>query len=142
VLTGVSVSVAGTASTVDTSENGSDHILAKPDATLVFDSVGFQRKEEGIRGRSVIDITSEQEISDLDEVVVVGYGSVKKSDLTGAVNVIDEQTIRNTPAANIAMALQGAGSGVNIQRSGGSTHPGHTPEIRIRGTRSIAAGND
>src|SRR5690606_5417771 len=142
VLTGVSVSVAGTASTVATAENGSYQILAKPDATLVFYSVGFQRKEESIRGRSVIDITLEQELSDLDEVVVVGYGTVKKSDLTGAVNVISEQTIRNTPAANIGMALQGAGAGVNIQRSGGSTHPGHTPEIRIRGTRSIAAGND
>jgi len=141
-LAGVSVSVAGTASTVATSENGSYHILAKPDATLVFYSVGLQREEESIRGRSVIDITLEQEISDLDEVVVVGYGTVKKSDLTGAVNVISEQTIRNTPAANIGMALQGAGAGVNIQRSGGSTHPGHTPEIRIRGTRSIAAGND
>src|SRR5690606_30046693 len=141
-LAGVSVSVVGTASTVATSENGSYHILAKPDATLVFYSVGLQREEESIRGRSVIDITLEQEISDLDEVVVVGYGTVKKSDLTGAVNVISEQTIRNTPAANIGMALQGAGAGVNIQRSGGSTHPGHTPEIRIRGTRSIAAGND
>ncbi|MBE8721700.1 TonB-dependent receptor [Sphingobacterium pedocola] len=142
VLAGISVSAEGTTSAVATSDNGSYSIAVKSDGTLIFQSVGFVRKEEAVRGRSVIDITLEQEISDLDEVVVVGYGTVKKSDLTGAVNVIDEQTIRNTPAANIAMALQGAGSGVNIQRSGGSTHPAHTPEIRIRGTRSIAAGND
>lgn len=142
VLAGISVSAEGTTSTVATSEDGSYSIAVKSDGTLIFQSVGFVRKEEAVRNRYVIDITLDQEISDLDEVVVVGYGTVKKSDLTGAVNVIDEQTIRNTPAANIAMALQGAGSGVNIQRSGGSTHPGHTPEIRIRGTRSIAAGND
>lgn len=139
---GAVVAVKGTTTGTITSDKGEYTINATGNDILVFSSIGYISQEISVGRQTKIDVVLEDNVINLESVVVVGYGTRKRSDLTGAVNVMGEQTIRATPAANIAMALQGAGAGVNIQRSGGSTHPGHTPEIRIRGTRSIAAGND
>lgn len=141
-IIGAVVAVKGTTTGTITSDKGEYTINAAGNDILVFSSIGYISQEIPVGGKTKIDVVLEDNVINLESVVVVGYGTRKRSDLTGAVNVMGEQTIRATPAANIAMALQGAGAGVNIQRSGGSTHPGHTPEIRIRGTRSIAAGND
>ncbi len=139
---GATVKVKGTPVGTITDIDGVYTIQAGHNDVLVFSFVGYVNQEIPVNGKTKIDVVLEENVVSLEGVVVIGYGTRKRSDLTGAVNVVGEQTIRNTPAANIAMALQGAGAGINIQRSGGSTHPGHTPEIRIRGTRSIAAGND
>lgn len=139
---GATVLVKGTSVGTITDVDGAYTISAGNSDVLIFSSVGYTTQEIAVNGRTRINVVLVDDVVTLDQVVVVGYGTRKKSDLTGAVNVVGESTIRQTPAANIAMALQGAGAGVNIQRSGGSTHPGHTPEIRIRGDRSIAANND
>ncbi|MCD8178114.1 MAG: SusC/RagA family TonB-linked outer membrane protein [Tannerellaceae bacterium] len=139
---GAVVAVKGTTIGTITDLDGQYTIQAGSNDILVFSSLGYTTQEIPVGEKTRIDVLLQDSFVSLETVVVVGYGTRKKSDLTGAVNVIGEQTIRNTPAANIGMALQGAGAGLNIVRSGGSNHPAHTPEIRIRGARSIAAGND
>src|SRR4030095_13084899 len=79
--------------------------------------------------------------NELDQVVVVGYGTRKKSDVTGAITSISEQSIKEVPASNLASALQGQGAGIDIQRSGANSKPGATPNILIRGSRSLGASN-
>ncbi|HEX3168705.1 MAG TPA: SusC/RagA family TonB-linked outer membrane protein, partial [Chitinophagaceae bacterium] len=78
----------------------------------------------------------------LDEVVVVGYGTRKKSDVTGAISSVTEQAIKEIPAANLTQALQGQAAGIDIQKNGGNSKPGATPTILIRGSRSISATNE
>ncbi|WP_352422557.1 SusC/RagA family TonB-linked outer membrane protein [Proteiniphilum sp.] len=141
-IIGANIVEKGTTNGTVTDINGNFALNIENDALLQISYIGYLAQDINTDNKSFFEIVLHEDAQSLEELVVVGYGIRKRSDLTGAVNVMSEQTIRNTPAANIAMALQGAGAGVNIQRSGGSTHPGHTPEIRIRGTRSIAAGND
>ncbi|MCD7930777.1 MAG: TonB-dependent receptor [Tannerellaceae bacterium] len=139
---GAVVAVKGSTTGTITDLDGVYTINASGSDILVYSSLGYTTQEIPVNGRTKIDVVLADSFVSLETVVVVGYGTRKKSDLTGAVSIMGEQTIRTTPAANVAMALQGAGAGVNIQRSNGSNHPAHTPQIRIRGSRSIAAGND
>ena len=75
-------------------------------------------------------------------MIVVGYGKQKKSDVTGSIVSISEQTLKQTPVNNISAALQGQAAGVDIQKGGGNSKPGASPRILIRGNRSINASND
>ncbi|MBO9637071.1 MAG: TonB-dependent receptor [Siphonobacter aquaeclarae] len=141
-LPGVNVVVRGTQRGATTGENG-NYRLEIPDgpATLVFSSVGYLTREVSADGRTSLDISLEADVRALNEVVVVGYGQVKKSDLTGSVSSISSKNITQVKAvSNIAQALQGQAAGVQvIQRSG---QPGEYVSIKIRGTNSIAGGND
>ncbi len=140
-LPGVSVVVKGTQRGTVTDQQGNYSVVA-PDAstTLVFSFVGYLSQEVTIGNRTQINLTLEPDTKSLSEVIVVGYGTQKKRDLTGAISSISSQEIAETPAANLLQNAQGRLAGVDIVRSNGN--PGSPPVIRIRGNRSITAGND
>src|SRR5690606_5775399 len=87
-----------------------------------------------VNGRSVIDLVLEEDLAQLEEVVVVGYGTQRKKDITGAVAVVDVKGLKQQPAASPVESLQGKATGVQIINSGA---PGATPQIRIRGFSTI-----
>jgi TonB-linked SusC/RagA family outer membrane protein len=139
-LVGASVVEKGTTNGAITDLDG-NYVLAKADskATLVFSFVGFDTKEVAINGQSTIDITL-SEGSALNEVVVVGYGTQKKSQTTGAISSINSRQLTEMPITNLGQALQGRVAGVDVVMSG--SKPGSTPTIRVRGRRSFRASND
>jgi TonB-dependent starch-binding outer membrane protein SusC len=102
-----------------------------PDGTIVFSYVGMFTQEVPINGREKIDVELKASISDLDEVVVIGYGAVKKKDLTGSVSIVDSRTIDKIKPVKIEEVLQGTMAGVNVTPQSGA--PGSEINIRIRG---------
>ncbi|HJY23446.1 MAG TPA: TonB-dependent receptor [Hanamia sp.] len=143
-LAGVSIIVKGGTQAITSGNDGHFEINAPANSTLVITYVGYINREVKVGNTpssnlSVQLITNRNE---LEQVVVVGYGTRKKSDVTGAITSISEQSIRDVPASNLASALQGQGAGIDIQRSGANSKPGATPNILIRGTRSLGADND
>jgi TonB-linked SusC/RagA family outer membrane protein len=140
-LPGVTVLVQGTTNVTTTDADGNYTItVAGEGAVLVFSYIGYKSIAYPVGSRSRIDVTMEEEISRLDEVVVIGYGAVKKSDVTGAIASVNDATIKEVPASNFSQALQGRVAGMDIQQT--STRPGSDAQIRIRGTRSLTASND
>ena len=139
-LEGVTLIVEGTTTGTYTDSDGKFTVTV-PDlnATLILSYVGYSTLEVPLEGRSNVSIVMQQDITSLDEVVVVGYGSQKKRDVTAAIASVSEEEIREIPVASTAQALQGRVAGVDIQTVGG--RPGQQPDIRIRGTRSINASN-
>jgi TonB-linked SusC/RagA family outer membrane protein len=141
VLTGVSVVVKGSNQGTTTDSEGK-YIIDIPEGktTLTFSFVGYVSRDEVIDKRSLIDIELAVDSKSLQELVVVGYGTVKKSDLTGSVSSVSSEKLTQVKAvSNIAQALQGQAAGVQVnQRSG---QPGESMSIKIRGTNSIAGGN-
>ncbi|WEK33839.1 MAG: SusC/RagA family TonB-linked outer membrane protein [Candidatus Pseudobacter hemicellulosilyticus] len=138
-LMGVSVSVkASTLGTV-TDENGRYTLnIPSGNAVLLFSIVGFAPQEQALSGKSVLNVTLTAISINLNEVVVVGYGTQKKASVTGAIASVPMNEISDMPVANVATALQGKISGVVIQQNSGS--PGRTPAIKVRGFGSISAG--
>ncbi len=139
-LPGVTVVVKGTTQGVVTDTDGIYTLSRVPaDATLVFSFVGMKTREIAVLGKSTINVTMAEETIGLEEVVAVGYGTVKKSDLTGSVTSVDSERLLDKPAFNVAQAISGKAAGVKIiERSG---QPGGNPFIRIRGTNSINSDN-
>jgi TonB-linked SusC/RagA family outer membrane protein len=136
-LMGVSVVEKGNPShgTV-TDLEGNFQISVPSHGTLVFSYVGFKSNEVKVGGRATLRVTMEEDESSLSEVVVVGYGTQKKVDLSGSVAAIDGKEISARPAANVTAALQGLMPGVTVLRSGGQ--PGsETSGIRVRGFSSV-----
>lgn len=139
-LPGVSILVKGTKTGVSTDINGAFSINTTSDTDiLVFSMVGFKTKEVSLKGISKLNVLLEEEVSSLDEVVVVGYGTIKKRDLTGAVSSVKAADITLTPTANVMDALQGKVSGMDILKSSGKAGAG--VDIVVRGTRSIYGDN-
>lgn len=133
-LPGANVLVAGTTSGTQTDFDGNFSIEAASDATLVFSYIGFKTVEVAVNGQTTINVTMEEDASQLEEVVVTGYGSQAKKDLTGAVAVVDTDELLAVPATTFAQQLQGRAAGVNIvndSRAGGSA------TVRIRGFGSV-----
>src|SRR5258705_954443 len=143
-VTGASVVIKGTGKGTTTQVDGSFQIEAPSNATLVITHTGYAGQEIRLTStnHSGISIRLIENKNSLDEVIVVGYGTRKKSDVTGAITSIREQQIKDIPAANLAQAMQGQGAGVDIVKSGGNNKPGSSPSILIRGTRSVIAGNN
>ncbi len=140
-LPGVNVILKGTTTGTVTDVNGR-YQLSVPDvnATLVFSSVGFTSEEIPLQSRSVVDVNLSQDIQSLSEVIVVGYGVQRKSDVTGAVSSVSAEEINLYPNIGATQALQGRAAGVNITSSNGE--PGANPRIRIRGGSSINASSN
>ncbi len=136
-LAGANVLVKGTTNGTQSDFDGNYTIDASSDATLVFSYLGFTTLEEAVNGRSAINVSLEEDASQLEEVVVIGYGSQKKSDLTGAVGTVGGDDIENLTYSDPAQALQGRMAGVNIQAQGGAA--GATSLITIRGTGTLSA---
>ncbi len=139
-LPGVTVVVKGTTIGTITDVNGNYTLSNVPaDATLVFSFVGMKTIELAVDGQSVINLQMEDETIGLDEVVAIGYGTVKKSDLTGAVAAVQGEAIAERQTTQVSQALQGAISGVMVTRN--NSGPGATATIRIRGITTIGDNN-
>lgn len=135
-LPGVNVLEKGTKNGVSTDFDGHFKIkLTNPKAILTFSFIGFKTKEVTAAGKNKIEIVLNEDANALNEVVVVGYGTVKKGDLTGAVSTLSGNDVRKTPIANVAEALTGRIAGVQVVSSEGS--PDSEIKIRIRGGGSL-----
>ncbi len=139
-IPGVSVVVKGTNKGTTTDANGNYKINADGKAKLSFSAIGFVSQEVEVGSKSSIDIKMISDIQSLGEVVVVGYGTQKKSQLTGAISQISAKQITEMPLTNVGQALQGRVAGVDVSQSG--SKPGSVPNILIRGRRSFNAGNN
>ena len=141
-LGGVSISVKGGQAAATSTEKGNFQINVPANSTLLFSFVGYIAREIKVGSEAAkLSVQLLVNKNELDQVVVVGYGTRKKSDVTGAITSINEQSIKDVPAANLAYALQGKGAGIDIRKSGGDSKPGATPTILIRGSRSLSASN-
>lgn len=129
-LPGTNVIVKGTTNGTQTDFDGNYTITAPSDATLVFSYVGFKTLEVPVNGNSVVDVTMIEDAAALDEVVVTGYGTQTRGDLTGAVASVDVSEAVKQPLVNVAEALEGRATGVSITNAG---NPGAAPIVRIRG---------
>src|SRR5690606_8824197 len=131
----------GTTFATSTDETGRYSIqIQNEHKVLVFSSVGYVPQEIAIRNQGVINITLQPQVSDLDEVMVVAYGTAKKSTYTGSAAVVGEETFSNRPITEVSQALTGTTPGVQVGTSNGQ--PGSEPTLRIRGIGSFNAGND
>ncbi len=139
-LPGVSVTVKGTAQGAISDADGKYSVQAANNATLVFSYIGYKAQEVKIGNQSSINVTLEEDAAALSEVVVVGYGTQKKSQLTGAISQISARQLTEMPVTNLGQAIQGRVAGVDVAQSG--SKPGAVPTIRIRGRRSFRASND
>jgi len=140
-LPGVTIIVKGTTAGTS-SESDGRYTLKVPDGTtmLVFSSVAFAAQTVNIDGRRQINVTLKEDVRSLDDVVVVGYGTQKKSQTTGAISSVTSKEIAELPVVNARQALQGRAAGVDVIQSGSQSGGGVT--VRIRGRRSINASND
>ncbi len=139
-LEGVSILVKGTTDGAKSAANGSFSINAGSNATLIFSYVGFVTQEVNVAGRPIIAVQLKQDIATGDQVVVVGYGTRKRSDLTGAVGSVKESQLQERPASSLNQALAGRISGVQVNTNSG--RPGGRTNIRIRGFSSINSSNN
>ncbi|HEX7692103.1 MAG TPA: TonB-dependent receptor [Sediminibacterium sp.] len=138
-IEGATVSEKNTSNRVLTKTDGSFSIAAGSNAVLVISSVGFVTQEFPVGNRSSVSVTMTRSVSNLDEVIVIGYGTQKKSDVTGALSRISADVIRERPAQNVLQAIQGKAAGVSVSSN---FKPGELPVLRVRGNRSIGASND
>ncbi|VBB48394.1 SusC/RagA family TonB-linked outer membrane protein [uncultured Paludibacter sp.] len=140
-LVGVSVMEFGTNNGTVTNIEGKYELkVSNPNATLNFSYVGYKSKTVQVSGQQVINVILESDVVGIDEVVVVGYGTQRRSDVTGAISSVNAETLKEVQAANMTQALQGRVAGVNISQT--STRPGASTQVRIRGSRSLNATND
>jgi TonB-dependent starch-binding outer membrane protein SusC len=138
-LPDVSVVVKGKGTGAKTGPNGEYTIKAKPGDVLAFSFAGYETYEVTVRNQTTINYTLKEGTSKLDEVVVIGYGTSKRKDLTGSVASVSGKAIAATPVANVAQAMQGKLPGVSIVSQDG--RPGADVSIRVRGGGSISQSN-
>lgn len=136
VLPGVNVLLKGSSKGVVTNFNGEYSISASTNDILVFSYLGFITKEVSVAS-SQINVVLSEDLTSLDEVVVVGYGTQKKSDLTGAVSVVDTEEMVKQATNDVTQMLQGRVAGVSITTDG---QPGASPNVRIRGVGTFGVG--
>ena len=140
-MIGATVVVVGNTGVGTTTDmQGKYKIKATPDDQLSFSFLGYVEVVERVGNRTAINIVLQQENVNINEVVVIGYGTQQKSDLTGAVTTVNMEDLANTASASVDEALQGRLAGVEIMTTDGE--PGSAASIRVRGSRSITAGND
>ncbi len=133
-IIGANVIAADTGTGTATDIDGNYTIQANPLATLRFSYIGYETKNIAVEGRNTINVVLEENSAMLDEVVVIGYGTLKKSDLTGAVGSLGAKDIKEVPVNNVGQAIQGKIAGVNIV---GGNKPGDNVSIKVRGLGSI-----
>jgi TonB-dependent SusC/RagA subfamily outer membrane receptor len=140
-LPGVSVVLKGTNRGTSTDENGKYSLLVPDDAQaiLTFSFVGYQSQDVVLGNQTSINITLKPDIGALEEVVVIGYGAVRKRDLTGSVVQLKSEQLKEVPSNNVLDAVQGKIAGADITRSSGQAGAG--VNITIRGNRSIGGNN-
>lgn len=139
-LSGATVTEKGTNNAVITQADGSFSInVSGSNALLLVSFVGYETKEVAVNNLADVHVVLEQVNANLNDVVVVGYGTQRRKAVTGSVSKVDLKNLQNTPATNISQALRGSVAGVQFQSNG---RPGQGGNILIRGQRSITASND
>ncbi len=131
---GASVMEKGTTNGTITGIDGDFSLNMSPNGTLIVSFVGYKTQEVQVKGQKQLQVVLSEDAEMLDEVVVIGYGTMKKSDLTGAVSSIGNKDIKDSPVSNLGQAIQGKISGVQIVDAG---KPGDNVSIKIRGLGSI-----
>ena len=137
---GAGVMVEGTTLGTATDMDGRYTITVPSNATLTIQSIGFKTESIPVRGRARIDATLSSDQEMLNEIVVVGYGTQKKANLTGAVDQVGEETFEGRPNANLAQMLQGRVANLNLKFTDG--RPNSSPSFNIRGRTSIGQGGN
>ncbi len=132
---GASVSVKGTSVGTTTDASGNYRLTVPDNATLLFSSIGFTEREEVVGDRTVINVVLVPADRTMDEVVVVGYGSLRRSQIVGSVAKVSGTEITKQPVLTAAQGLQGKASGIQVIASG---DPGSQPQVRIRGTNTVS----
>ncbi|MEX2594336.1 MAG: TonB-dependent receptor [Anditalea sp.] len=138
---GVTVSLMGASIGTATDLDGKYALSVPEGATLVFSFIGFETQRVVVENQSEINITLIEDVASLDEVVVVGYGTQKKSNLTGSVDVITSKDLSGRAVTNVSEALQGVSANLNVTHTGTSGEPGGKLDLNIRGVGSLT-GND
>ncbi len=137
-VSSASVSVKGTSSGTVTDAQGNFAITVPENAVLIISAVGFNTVEVSVAGKQQLAIKLEQSTKKMDEVVVIGYGTARKGDLTSAISTVKPDELKKTPNGNLLNAVQGNVTGVQISSFGA---PGDAPEINIRGIKSLYGGS-
>lgn len=140
-LIGVNVVVEGTTIGVTTDIDGNFSIKADDsNAKLTFSYIGYISQTVSLAGQKTVNILLSSDIKSLDEIVVIGYGTVRRSDVTGSVSSVNAEKIKSVPVNDFRQALQGRAAGVDVNY--GTRRPGDGPSVTIRGRRSFKASND
>jgi TonB-linked SusC/RagA family outer membrane protein len=139
-LLGVSISVPGTSNGTASDIDGRYSLEVSSKGQLSFSYIGYLKQTIDVNGRTTINVVLKEDSKMLEEVVVVGYGTMKKSDLTGAVSSVKAEAIQKSIPTSIDQVLQGRAAGVQVQQNSGM--PGATTSIRIRGISSLNASTD
>jgi TonB-linked SusC/RagA family outer membrane protein len=137
---GAYVMIKGSQAGVATNADGTYTISVPADATLVFSSIGMKSKEVPVGGSSVLDVVLDTDIIGMEEVIVVGYTSVRKEANTGAVNVVKTDKLKDVPEVSFDKMISGKMPGVMITSTSGQ--PGAASQIRVRGISSLTSGNE
>ncbi|MDR3062327.1 MAG: SusC/RagA family TonB-linked outer membrane protein, partial [Dysgonamonadaceae bacterium] len=137
-LIGVSIVIKGTTNGVTTDANGTYRIsVPSPNTILVFSYIGYRIHDETVKGRSTVDVVMTENAQDLEEIVVIGYGVSKKSDLTGSVASVKAEDLEKFPASSVTEMLRGQAAGIQVTLD--SAAPGGTSDVYIRGKRSLSS---
>ena len=140
-LPGVNVLVKGSTQGTTTDASGKYQVeVLSSDAILTFSFIGFTSQEKAVGNQTVVDVTLQEDIQNLQEVVVVGYGTVKKSDLTGSISSVKADAFKDMPVISVDQALQARAAGVNVTQS--SSAPGGGLSVRVRGANSLISGSE
>ena len=137
---GLTVLEQGTTNGATTDANGKYSITAAPSSVLSFEALGYTTVTETVGSRNVIDVVVSEEALELDAVVAIGYGSVRKKDLTTAVSIVSTDDAIHRPITEASGLIQGKVAGVQVQQTSGL--PGSGMTVRVRGNSSIASSND
>ncbi len=138
-LPGVTVLERGTSNGVTTGVNGEYSLQVQPKATLVFRFIGMESQEIPVEGRTSINVQLRTDQQQLEEVVVVGYGTQEKRSVTGSIASLTSKEVEQTPVTSVEQAIQGKAAGVFIQSNNGKL--GQGIQVRVRGTSSLSAGS-
>lgn len=139
-LVGVSIVEKGNKTNGTVTDLDGNFTLKVPaNATLVASYVGYRAQEVNVNGKTSLNITLEEDAEVLNDVVVIGYGTVKKADLAGSVSVMDNKQFKDQPITQVADALNGRMAGVSVESAG---IPGGAVKIRVRGSNSVTKSND
>jgi len=139
-IPGVNVSIKGTNTGISTNVDGEYSIDVPADAVLVYSFIGFETQEIAVNGRQQINVTLVEGSEVLEEVVVIGYGTQRRDDITSAVSTIRTKDIENLKQTTVDQMIQGKAAGVSVTNNSGQ--PGSAVSIRVRGTTSISGTNE
>ncbi len=139
-LPGISVVIEGTTKGSMTDIDGKYSLNANDDDVLVFSQIGMTTKKVSVKGKDIINVTLEEEATDLNEVVVIGYGTAKRKDVTTSIATVSTKDLDQRPIISAGQAIQGKVAGVSVIQPNGA--PGGELAIRVRGTTSFNGSND